>query len=73
MALVGFVVLVSNDLVRMYKSNLIVYASWGCAWPQGDYAKNVRENQLHSMSDPISPLALRRPMINTVNEHRSIL
>ena len=43
MALVGFVVLVSNDFVRMYKSNLIVSASWGCAWPQGDYAKNVRD------------------------------
>jgi glucan endo-1,3-alpha-glucosidase len=25
-----------------YKSNLIVCISWGCAWPQGDYDKNVR-------------------------------
>ena len=56
-----------------YKSNLIVYASWGCAFPQGDYDKNVRDFQLLPIPDPISLPTLRQTMISTVNEHHSIL
>lgn len=50
-----------------------MFASWGSAFVLGDTNITVRKFQLHSMSDSISLPTLRRLVINTVNEHRSII
>lgn len=46
--------LVFFDENILYKSILIFYASWGCAWPQGNYPKNVRKSRFYTLSDSSS-------------------